>query len=429
MRLIAPLLRAPRVLLFAMTCGIVSAFGQTFFIALFVPHFSKFLDVSEATFGGIYGGVTVGSALLLPIVGAKLDQWKLTTFVSFVFALVAASCALIAVAPIGALLVVGLFGVRFAGQGLCGHTWSTSIARYFTHSRGSALALASQGHPIGEGVWPAIFLAVIVAWGWRGAFGLASALCLLLFLPLVWALLFPLDTRPSAFAASEAEDPPPAKVLEAIAPKVVAAVSWTRGEVLRDWRVWILLPSWFASPFSLTGLFFHQIALAEARSFSKEGIALAFGGYAIARGAGAFLGGGLVDALGAKRVLPLILLPMATGYVTAGLFANDTAAMVYMLLAGVTLGLGGSVRGAFLAEVFGTRHLGAIRSTLGAFAVWSTALAPPIYGYAVEWGLQWDHLLLLSAALVVGATLGAVVAIGLLVRNPTPRGRRASDSA
>lgn len=411
-----------------MICGIASAFGQTFFIALFVPHFAKFLDVSEATFGGIYGGVTVGSALLLPVVGAKLDKWKLTTFVSFVFALVAASCALIAVAPMGVLLVVGLFGVRFAGQGLCGHTWSTSIARYFTHTRGSALALASQGHPIGEGIWPAIFLSVIVAWGWRGAFGLASALCLLLFLPLAWALLFPLDTRPNAFSASKDEDPPPPKVLDAVSPKVVAAVSWTRSEVLRDWRVWLLLPSWFASPFALTGLFFHQIALAEARSFTKEGIALAFGGYAIARGAGAFLGGGLVDTLGAKRVLPLILLPMATGFLVAGVFANDAAATIYMLLAGTTLGLGGSVRGAFLAEVFGVRHLGAIRSTLGAFAVWSTALSPPIFGYAVEWGLQWDQLLLLSAGLMVCATVAAAVAIGLLVRHPLPFARTKGHS-
>ena len=144
LRVLAPLLRAPRVLLFAMTCGIVSAFGQTFFIALFVPDLAKALDVSEATFGAIYGGVTVSSALLLPFVGPKLDQWRLTTFVTVVFAAVALSCALLASSFSAALLVVGLFGVRFAGQGLCGHTWSTSIARYFTHSRGSALALASQ---------------------------------------------------------------------------------------------------------------------------------------------------------------------------------------------------------------------------------------------------------------------------------------------
>ncbi len=176
----------------------------------------------------------------------------------------------------------------------------------------------------------------------------------------------------------------------------------------------------------MTGLFFHQIALAEARSFSKEGIALAFIGYAIARGAGAFLGGGLVDTLGAKRVLPLILLPMGIGYIFAGLIANDGAATIYFLFAGTTLGLGGSVRGAFLAETFGTTHLGAIRSTLGAFAVWSTALAPPIYGYAVEWGLAWDTLLLLSAGLVGVSTVGAVVAIRLLAASPFPKGKEPS---
>lgn len=402
-----------------MTCGIVSAFGQTFFIALFVPDFARSLDVSEATFGAIYGGVTVGSALLLPVVGPLLDKVRLTRFVTGVFLALAASCVLIAVAPFGFVLVIGLFGVRFTGQGLCGHTWSTSIARYFSHTRGSALALASMGHPIGEGAWPAIFVALIAAVSWRGSWGLAAAVVVLVFLPLALALLSGRNTDPKEFHATVAEDPAPTAFDEVPHLHTNAGRSWTRAEVLRDRRVWLLLPSWFASPFALTGLFFHQVALGEARGFTAAGIAVAFTGYAFARGSGAFLGGALVDKFKAGRVLPFLLVPMGLGFTVAALVGNDVGAIVYLALAGVTLGLGGAVRGAYLAETFGTAHLGAIRSTLGAFAVWSTALGPPLYGYAAEAGIAWEHLLAASTGFLVLASIGAAVGVARLAHITT----------
>ena len=58
------------------------------------------------------------------------------------------------------------------------------------------------------------------------------------------------------------------------------------------------------------------------------------------------------------------------------------AMIIFFLLCGIGGSLSGLTVTAMWAEVYGTLHLGAIRSTVSTFGVFAAALAPLIFGWA-----------------------------------------------
>ncbi len=66
------------------------------------------------------------------------------------------------------------------------------------------------------------------------------------------------------------------------------------------------------------------------------------------------------------------------------------------------MGVGGSVKGAVLAEVYGTRYIGTIRSMFTSIGVLSTALSPIIIGWMLDAGYNFTTISLLCAFVVTG---------------------------
>ena len=55
---------------------------------------------------------------------------------------------------------------------------------------------------------------------------------------------------------------------------------WTRAQVLRDYRFYVLLPVVMAPAFITTGIFFHQILLVESKGWSVDLWAASFVAFA-----------------------------------------------------------------------------------------------------------------------------------------------------
>ena len=62
------------------------------------------------------------------------------------------------------------------------------------------------------------------------------------------------------------------------------------------------MPLYLAPPFFLTGLFFHQVQLAESRDWPIEALAAAFSLYAFAKVTISLLTGPSIDRLSALRL-------------------------------------------------------------------------------------------------------------------------------
>ncbi|MCR9256180.1 MAG: MFS transporter [Alphaproteobacteria bacterium] len=362
----------PRWVLFGFLAAFGSSFGQTFFIALFGGEIRATFGLTHGEWGTLYLLGTLGSALLLPYTGALIDRFDLSRYVTAVVLLLSVACLSMALAPHWALLVGVVFLLRHAGQGLMSHIATTVMARRFSLDRGKAVSLASLGFPVGEGLWPVVAVAIGFALGWQWAWvGFAGFAALILLPTLLFLLREP--PRRNGAPSSQGEHHEDRR-------------HWTRKEVLRDPKFWILLPGVLTPAFVVTGLFFHQVFIVEYRGWSLDVFARSYLIYAVASVLCSLSVGGLIDRYSARGLLPFFLLPLMASLVALAIVEAQWGAFVYMAFAGANAGSVYAILGALWAELYGTRHLGGVRSITIAFAVFSTSLAPAVLGWTIDLG-------------------------------------------
>ncbi|HDR46683.1 MAG TPA: MFS transporter [Geoalkalibacter subterraneus] len=386
----------PRLALFGPLFSFFSNFGQTFFLSLFLPLLIAEFNLTNASFGGIYSAATLSGALTLMWIGQYIDRYDLKHF-SVLVALGLAGAALLMSATVSVwMLFLALFGLRLFGQGLANHTAQTTMARYFVTVRGKALSVSALGLPLGEAILPSLG-AFFISWlGWRGSWLAIGVLILIVLVPLQWRLLGSLETHPELWAKKQNDS------------TAGAEKKWNRRGVLRDSRFYFILPATLLSPFLLTGLFLYQMVLADHKGWSMEVMASAFVFFAAARVVCSLSVGPLIDRFSARRLFPFLLLPLLAGLVILLWVEAWWAPFVYLLFAGMTEGMGTSVKNALWAEMYGVRTLGAIRSMLSTFLLIGTAVSPLLFGWLLDRGLGFDQILSTACVMIACSILLAL---------------------
>ncbi|MFP4161273.1 MAG: MFS transporter [Ectothiorhodospira sp.] len=393
--------RNGRFLLFGLLAAALSGFGQTFYIGVFGGVLRADFGLSHGQYGLIYSLATLGSGLLVAWAGGWIDRMPLARFVTGVSLGVAAGCLVMASATSAAALVLGLFLLRFCGQGLFMHTASTSMARHFEAHRGKAVSIASKGLPLAEAVMPAAGVALIGLVGWRTTWWFSAGAMVAVFLPLLLWLLRGRVRVESGDADGDGRE-------GAARPR---RRQWTRGEVLRDLRFYRILPVVLAPPFVMTAMVFHLAQLAADKGWSLEALAGAFTGFAAAHVLGLLVSGILLDRLGARPMLRVFLLPMLVGLLLIATLDHPLLAWVFMSLMGLSIGGAGTLLGALWPVLYGTTHLGAIRAMVHAAMVLSTAITPVTVGLGLDAGLGMETVALALAVYIVvalGVSWGAL---------------------
>ncbi|MEX2630844.1 MAG: MFS transporter [Tistlia sp.] len=361
---------------FLLSC--FSSVGQTYFVGIFGPSIMAEFGLGHGAWGGIYMAGTLLSAAALPFTGRLVDRADLRRYTLGVIALMIGACLAAALVPAVALLVPAVFLLRHSGQGLASHLSQTSMARYFDRSRGKAIALGGLGFAVGEAVFPLAGVAAIAWLGWRGTYLAAAGLCALVLLPAALWLLKGHVQRHTAWVAAAA----------AAEARPEAARSWSRREVLRDARFWVILPAVTAPSMIVTALFFHHLTLAEDKGWSAAWITGSYGFFAAAGIVAAIVAGPLIDRVGARRLLPGLLAPLALGLALLASFGAPLAAWPYLVAIGLTSGLNATLMPALWAELYGTRHLGGIKALAAAISVFASALGPPLLGLLLDLGVS-----------------------------------------
>jgi MFS family permease len=293
------------------------------------------------------------------------------------------------------LVFVALIGMRLGGQGLMSHISLSVMSRHFRADRGKALSLTALGFPMAEMVFPFLLALLLHHVPWRVALALSasSLLGLLLALP-----RFRLETFDAA--------PPPA-----------AANPATKGQYLRqlvrEQPFWMIMVSSFSFSAVVTGFFFYQYLIADAKGWPRPWYAVCFAGYAAVRALFMLFGGPLADRYSARRLFPFYLLPLMLGLLCLELVPGAAAPLLFLLLAGVTAGLSSVLGGAVIAEVYGTARVGQVRSLFSMVMVLSTALTPLVFGALLDAGVSIGTLALSSVAVLAGAALNSLRLVSL----------------
>ena len=145
-----------KVIIFGFIFTFFSSFGQSFFLGLFNAPIRNDLGISHGQFGSINAAATICSSLLLIWVGKKIDDYRLINYSFFVICLLFLSALFFSFINNIYLLIIGIFLIRFSGQGLMSHTSATAISRYFQKSRGKALSSIWLGLSSAEFILPFI---------------------------------------------------------------------------------------------------------------------------------------------------------------------------------------------------------------------------------------------------------------------------------
>lgn len=389
-----------RFLGFGLLLAFSSSFGQTFFIALFGAEIRAEFDLSHGTFGTVYSMATLASALALVWLGRRIDDLDLRLYSALVCAGLVAACLVMGAAGSVVLVALGIFLLRLTGQGLLGHTAATSMARYFHDQRGKAMSIASVGHSAGDALLPLPAVLLIGLLGWRGAWLAIGAVLAVVLVPAVLWLLKGHGERQRRLHD---------RMQAGSGAGTLVGRQRSRREVLADPWFYKVLPAVLAPPFILTGLFFHQVHLAEAKGWSLAWLASCFAGFAAATVMASLLSGLLVDRFGARRLLPFYLLPLGLGVGLLATLDHPAVALAYLLLAGASNGMGFAIVGALWAEAYGVAHIGAIRAMVSALMVFSTALSPAALGWLIDWGLAMETV----AALCLGYVAASMALLAL----------------
>ena len=377
-----------KVIIFGFIFTFFSSFGQSFFLGLFNAPIRNELGISHGQFGNIYAIATIFSSLLLIWVGKKIDEYQIIYYSFFVIILLFLSSLFFSFINSIYFFAVGIFLMRFSGQGLMSHTSTTTISRFFEKSRGKALSTIWFGLSSAEFVLPVLITYLFMIYSWRTVWQ-GIALIIIIFLPLII-----LNTIRTINLESREIDKD--KDIKNIKIK-----SWRRGEVIKDYRFYIVSLNMLAMPWIATGVFVYQSFISESKMWSLYTIPKAFMVYSITSIVTLFFSGYLVDKFTSRKLIPLINLPLLLSMFVLFTNKHEISAYVFLGLVGISNGLANVLGSSTWAEIYGVKFIGSIKALTTAFMVFSTAFGTAVFGLLIDNGFSIEDIALVSGIYIL----------------------------
>ena len=394
--------RQPRLIGFGFMMALVSSFGQTYFVGIFGPEIQDEFNLTHTYWGTIYMLGTLASAALVPWTGSLIDRFSLQRYTLAVVVLLVIASVFISLTVGVFTLIIAIFLLRQSGQSLAMHISSTSMSRYFDADRGRAIALASMGATVGGSLLPLAAVLGIALVGWRWTYVGAAIVAGCFALPIILWLLKGQKYRHRAYLeqlASIASDPSSKNR------------SWNRREVLRDRRFYLLLPGFIATDVIVTAMFFHHINLADAKGWSHAWVTGNYVIYSFVAMIVTLWAGTLIDRYRAVKLAPFVLLPIAVALLIPAFWDAPWTVVLYMILLGINSGMAYPTMVALWPELYGVRHIGAVRSLVKPIALFGSALGPVIMGGMMDLGVSIEAVCLLFSAYCLVGTASVFFAV------------------
>ena len=385
-----------KIIIFGFIFTFFSSFGQSFFLGLFNAPIRNELGITHGQFGNIYAMATIFSSVLLIWVGKKIDEYQIFYYSFFVIILLFLSSLFFSFINSIFLLAIGIFLMRFSGQGLMSHTSTTTISRFFEKSRGKALSTIWFGLSSAEFILPVFVTYFFVIYSWRNVWQ-GIAVIIILFLPIV---IF--NTIRSVKLESREKDQNPKINLK--------IKSWRRVEVIKDFRFYIVSLNMLAMPWVATGVFVYQSFITESKMWSIYTIPKAFMVYSITSIITLFFSGFLVDKFTSRKLIPLMNIPLLFAMLVLFYYEQEISAFIFLGLIGVSNGLANVLGSSTWAEIYGVKYIGSIKALTTALMVFSTAFGTAVFGVLIDSGYDIENIALIAGIYII-VSLALLVSI------------------
>ena len=377
-----------KVVLFGFIFTFFSSFGQSFFLGLFNAPIRNELGITHGQFGNIYAAATIFSSLVLIWVGKKIDDYRILNYSFFVIFLLFLSALFFSFINSIYLLAIGIFLMRFSGQGLMSHTSTTTISRFFERTRGKALSTAWFGLSTAEFILPVFITYLLVIYSWRSVWQ-GIAILVIIFLPIVI-----LNTIKSIQLDSREESKNNDN-------KKIEIKSWRRRDVIKDYRFYIVSLNMLAMPWIATGVFVYQSFISDSKMWETYTIPKAFMVYSVTSIVTLFISGFLVDKFTGRKLILFMNIPLLLAMFTLFQFNHEIFAYIFLGLIGVSNGLANILGSSTWAEIYGVKYIGSIKALTTAFMVFSTAFGTAVFGLLIDNGFTIENIALTAAIYIL----------------------------
>ena len=320
-------------------------------------------------------------------------------FTSYVVALLAISCFLFSKITSVFFLFFSIFLIRLSGQGLMSHTASTTISRFFDQSRGRALSTTWLGLSLAEFILPLLVIFLLTIIDWRSIW-LTISILVIVVLPIVSLSLI----KNIKLYSREASSIKYAKVKD--------IKQWTRTEVLKDYRFYIICLSMLAMPAIATGTFVYQSFIVSSKGWGPFVIAQSFMVYSILSVITLFLSGFLIDKFSSRKLLIYMNIPLFFSTFVLYYFNSPISSFVFLGLIGISNGLANVLGSATWAEIYGVKYIGSIKALTTALMVFSTAFGTALFGILIDNSFSIEQI-----ALVSGFYILVSISLLFLIKN------------
>jgi len=391
-----------KVIIFGFIFTFFSSFGQSFFLGLFNAPIRNELGITHGQFGNIYATATIFSSLLLIWVGKKIDEYQIIYYSLFVIILLFLSSLFFSFINSIYFLALGIFLMRFSGQGLMSHTSTTTISRFFERSRGKALSTIWFGLSFAEFILPVLVTYLFMIYSWRFVWQ-GIAVLIILFLPFVV-----LNTIKKIKLDSREKDLNPTKSFK--------IRSWRRRDVIKDYRFYIISLNMLAMPWIATGVFVYQSFITDSKMWNIYTIPKAFMVYSIASIITLFFSGFLVDKFTSRKLIPTMNIPLLLAMFVLFYYQSEISAFIFLGLVGISNGLANVLGSSTWAEIYGVKFIGSIKALTTAFMVFSTAFGTAVFGLLIDIGFSIENIALIAGVYI----LISLVLLILIMKNLEP---------
>ncbi len=376
-----------KVVVFGFIFTFFSSFGQSFFLGLFNAPIRTELEISHGQFGNVYATATIFSSLLLIWIGKKIDEYRILYYSFFVIFLLFLSSLFFSFIDDIYLLALGIFLLRFSGQGLMSHTATTTISRFFNKTRGRALSTIWFGLSSAEFILPVFVTYLFLIYSWRTVWhGIAIIIIILLpFIIINTIRTIKLDSREHDQSST----------------KSLKIKNWRRRDVIKDYRFYIVSLNMLAMPWIATGIFVYQSFISDSKMWNVYTIPKGFMVYSIASIVTLFFSGFLVDRFTSRKLIPLMNIPLLIAMFILFNYQNELSAFIFLGLIGVSNGLANVLGSSTWAEIYGVKFIGSIKALTAAFMVFSTAFGTAVFGFMIDNGFTIEKIAFMSGIYIV----------------------------
>ena len=371
-----------KVILFGFIFTFFSSFGQSYFIGIFNSSIRADLSITHGQFGTIYASATLLSSLILIWVGKKIDDMEVFKFSMFVIILLSFASYFFSTIKIIPFLFIGIFLLRLSGQGLMSHTATTTVSRFFEKTRGKALSITWLGLSAAEFILPVLIVFLLTIISWREIW-FAISLLVLFILPITSFLLIKklkLDSR---------ED-----LKENIINNNIK--QWTRYEVIKDFRFYIIALNMLGMPSVATGVFVYQSFIVSSKNWGPFVFAQSFMVYSVLSVITLSISGYLIDKFTSRKLLIYMNIPLLLAVMVLNLFDNPLSSFILLGLIGISNGFANVLGSSTWAEIYGVKYIGGIKAITTAMMVFATATGAATFGILIDVGYSINFIALIS---------------------------------